>query len=222
MIRPMQRQFCFTAFLLLSLLVLASPLLAHDIQVVAVFSDRAVLTIDGERIQLQTGDMHPSGITLLATDVRNARVRLQIDQNTQELGIGGRIGGQYQTPARANARVYRDSQGSFTATGSINGFAVRFLVDTGASAVVISATLAKRLNIDYTRGTLVSVATASGIELGYQINFSQVGLGNITQDNVSGLVLTGDAPHIALLGMSFLNRINLRNEADALILEQRF
>ena len=48
--------------------------------------------------------------------------------------------------------------------GSINGFSVDFLVDTGASAIALNAPTAKRLGIDYVKGEVIGVKTASRIE----------------------------------------------------------
>ncbi|WP_246585310.1 retropepsin-like aspartic protease family protein [Thiorhodospira sibirica] len=193
-----------------------------DVQVLAVFSDRAVIQIGDERTQLKIGESSTSGARLLSTDARMGRVRLLMDDQEREFTLGGRVGGAYQTPRQASTRIYRDSSGAYTTTGSINGTAVRFLVDTGASSVVLSATQAQRLNIDYSRGVLTPVMTASGNTLGYRIVLDHVIIGSIRQHHVQALVLPGDSPHIALLGMSFLNALNLRNESGALVLEQRY
>lgn len=208
----------------LALWCMLSPatLWATDIQVLAVFSDRAVLQIGDERTQLKIGESSSQGARLLSTDARMGRVRLQLDGQEREFSLGGRVGGSYQTPRQASTRIYRDSSGAYTTTGSINGTAVRFLIDTGASSVVISTSQAQRLNLDYARGVLTPVMTASGNTFGYRIVLDHVVIGSIRQHHVQALVLPGDSPHIALLGMSFLNALNLRNESGALVLEQRY
>ncbi len=86
----------------------------------------------------------------------------------------------------------------------------------------MSSNEAQRLGIDYTRGQLTQARTASGTTFAYEVTLDRVRVGEIEQRNVRAMVLPGNSPHIALLGMTFLSRVEMRNEGQALILEQRF
>lgn len=68
----------------------------------------------------------------------------------------------------------------------------------------------------------MQVTTASGIERGWQVTLRSVKAGAIEVLGVEAVVLEGDYPADALLGMSFLNRIGWRQEQDTLVLEARY
>jgi aspartyl protease family protein len=210
-------------WLLLALSFSWFPAQGQDILVLGVFPDRAMIQVDGERRVLRVGeDAGPDGIRLLSTDSRAGHVVLEINGQRRQMALGGRVGGSFQSRQGAQARILADSSGAYTTSGSINGRSVTFLVDTGATAVAMSSSEARRLGIDYSRGQVTQVATASGNAFAYRITLDRVRVGEIEQRNVPAVVITGDAPRVALLGMSFLSRLELRNEGQALVLEQRF
>ena len=68
----------------------------------------------------------------------------------------------------------------------------------------------------------MQVTTASGVERGWQVSLRSVKVGAIEVLGVEAVVLEGNFPTDALLGMSFLNRIGWRQEQDSLILEAKF
>ncbi|MBK1691582.1 TIGR02281 family clan AA aspartic protease [Ectothiorhodospira mobilis] len=200
----------------------ASPALALDVRVVGVFGDRAVLEVDGTRRVLSVGESSPEGVTLEAADGRNGTARVRVEGRVRQIRIGERVGGSYAPRRQATARIHRDSNGAFTTTGAINGHALTFLVDTGASAVVLNAAEARRLGIDPDQGQSVPVRTASGLEWGRRVRLDRVQVSAIRLRNVPALVLPGREPRVALLGMSFLERLEMRNEGSVLVLEQRY
>jgi len=106
--------------------------------------------------------------------------------------------------------------------GSINGFSVDFLVDTGASAIALNAPTAKRLGIDYVKGEVIGVKTASRIEKAYRIMLDQVQVGQIKLHNVSAMVLDGPEPARALLEMSFLGQLDMERSGERMDLKQKF
>ncbi len=111
----------------------------------------------------------------------------------------------------------------YTTVGSINGMPVNFLIDTGASAVAMSAAEAKRLGVNYKlEGERIQVRTASGISAAYRVQLDTVKVGDILQRNVNAFVIEGNAPQMVLLGMSYLGRLKIRNEGSVMHLEQKF
>ena len=96
-----------------------------------------------------------------------------------------------------------DGQGHFLTIGTINGITVRFLVDTGASLISMSGSDAKRLGLNYTAGQKGAVSTANGIVPAYRVKLDEVRIGDITLNNVDGVVHAGNALPVVLLGMSF-------------------
>lgn len=110
----------------------------------------------------------------------------------------------------------RNRGGHYVAPGSINGEAVSFLLDTGASQVAIPTTLAGKLGVK--RGPTVMVQTANGTVAGYQTRLESVRLGPIEVRNVPALVAPGLEADTVLLGMSFLKHVEFTQRGDQLTL----
>lgn len=103
--------------------------------------------------------------------------------------------------------LQRGPDGHYRAEALINGQRVSVLVDTGATGVAISQRTADRLNIS--SRTAVRTSTANGDSVAYMTRLQSVKLGGVEAKNVSALIapgLDGDA----LLGMSFLGRMDVR------------
>ena len=107
--------------------------------------------------------------------------------------------------------------------GYIDGYAVNFLVDTGASTIAMNYKQAKRLGIDYlAKGRKNMAETASGIVTAYSVSLDRVSVGGIDLYNVEAMVLEGEQPSSILLGMSFLGQLDMQYEGEALILKQKY
>ncbi len=113
----------------------------------------------------------------------------------------------------------RNSQGHYVADGLINGYPVVFLVDTGATDVAISETLANRLGMARSGGTFSR--TANGVVAVWQSVLAHVSLGVIHMEKVRASVLPNMQPanHV-LLGMSFLKQLELVQKDGNLTLRQ--
>jgi aspartyl protease family protein len=113
-----------------------------------------------------------------------------------------------------------DARGHFLPSGQINGRAVQFMVDTGASQVVMSESDARRINLPFEQGQPVRVSTANGTAMGYRVGLSSVRLGDAQVYGVAAIVLPQSMPYI-LLGNSFLTRFQMQRTNDQLTLEKR-
>ncbi len=106
-----------------------------------------------------------------------------------------------------NSLTYRaDKHGQFWVDGAVNGAPVRFMVDTGASAVVMPLEVAAAAGIG--RGSLdfsARVSTANGIARAAPVRLREVRIGQLSVNDVSAFV--GENLHVSLLGMSFLKRV---------------
>ena len=101
--------------------------------------------------------------------------------------------------------VFRRPDGQFAVNGSVDGRKVTFLLDTGASAVVLRAEDAAKLGIPIHRLAYdVDVSTANGRTMAAEIEIPRLAIGPIVEDNVHALVARPGALHENLLGMSFL------------------
>lgn len=94
--------------------------------------------------------------------------------------------------------------------GYINGQPARFIVDTGASEVVIPQHLATRLGIAFRQGRLARYETAGGPVDGYRIVLESVKVSNVEALGVIAHVpAENNGLQEALLGMSFLKNITM-------------
>ena len=206
--------------LLMLMLAFSGPLSATEVEVIALFTGKVVLRIDGKRRVLSEGDRSPEGVEVLA--VNSERALLRIDGQERRLTLqSGRVGGTYRRREAREVRLFRQPNGHFVTAGSINGHPVNLIVDTGASAVAINEPLARRLELDYREAARVSVNTAGGIREAWRVRFDRVRLGDIELQQVEGIVMPGEQPSIPLLGMSFLRRLDTRTEGQVMVLRTR-
>ncbi len=194
---------------------------ATNVTVVGLFPGKAVVVINGQAPRtLSVGDKTADGVTLLATTADTATV--DIDGKRHKLDVGQH----YAAPAYAGKgqgiTLGANSQGHFLSMGQVNGRAVQFLVDTGATSVSIPSSLADSSGIDYRKGQRVYTQTANGVATAYRIVFDSVTLGDITIYQVDGIVMEGKGMEVALLGMSFLNRMEMRRDGAQMTLMKRF
>lgn len=112
--------------------------------------------------------------------------------------------------------LQRNRAGHYVADGEINGDRVVFLLDTGATQVALSTQLAHRLGLKL--GAAVTLQTAAGPAVGYQVRLASVRLASIEMRDVSALVSDGLDPDTVLLGMNFLKRLEMTQRDDRLIL----
>ncbi len=101
----------------------------------------------------------------------------------------------------------RDLAGHYRAEAYINGIKTPVMIDTGATDVAISQSLADRLELRSFNA--IRTATANGDAVSYMTRLSSVQLGGIVAHDVSASITPrlGDK---MLLGMSFLNRMDVR------------
>ena len=207
--------------LFLLLVVLPAAAAAANISLYALFKDKAILHVDGTRRVLTIGTESPEGVKLVSTDTQaeEAVVELKGRRETLRLGV---VHSAFQGAARESVTLYSDSNGFFHAQGSINGAAVTFLVDTGANTVAINSATARRAGIDYTKGQAGTARTASGYARMYGIKLDTVKVGEIVLRNVEAGVIDGPQPETPLLGMSFLNALEMKRDGNKMELTRRY
>ena len=105
--------------------------------------------------------------------------------------------------------------------GQINGRIVRFMVDTGATAVSISAAEADRIGLKYQNGDRVQMNTANGVVPGWRMTLNNVRLGDVSISGVDAVITPASMPYV-LLGNSFLGRFQMNRTNDQMILDRRF
>ncbi len=205
----------------MALLTLAVPAFAQEVSVVALFADRAMLSIDnGKPRTLRAGETY-NGVTLVSADSEAAVISIKGKKQRLKIGEGA-----YRTETvrtdRATTTLIADRSGHFITLGTINGASVRFMVDTGATLVSMSVNDARRAGVNYLAGTRGYSQTANGVTPVFKVMLDSVKLGDITLTNVDGLVHESSALPLVLLGMSFLGQLDMRHNGDSLTLTKRY
>jgi len=192
-----------------------------DLRVVGLFKNRAVVIIEGKQRVLRVGQTSPEGVKLIAADSESALLQYQGEEFKGILD--GRVSTRTRQPATEEVQIWRNSQGMYATTGSINGLPVSLLVDTGATQVAMNAAQARRLGIDYrVIGRPAAITTASRLEPAWAVTLDSVKVGDIELSNVEGVVLEGAQPQTVLLGMSYLGRLEIRNDGRLMTLQRKY
>lgn len=127
-------------------------------------------------------------------------------------GLGSRVAGSLM-PGRVIEEgqaiwVQRAQDGQFWLIGEVNGSEIRFMVDTGASVVVLTMEDAERAGIMVGPADFTGFAqTANGTVAVAPVRIATLAVGRITELDVPAIVNGGELG-ASLLGMSFLSRLS--------------
>lgn len=112
----------------------------------------------------------------------------------------------------------RNRFGHYVTSGSINNQPVEFLLDTGATDVVIPGDVAERLALE--RGRSGRAMTANGPVTVYETRLQQLSIGGIQLQDVRASINPAMSSPGILLGMSALEQIEFNQKGDSLTLRQ--
>jgi aspartyl protease family protein len=112
--------------------------------------------------------------------------------------------------------LQQNRMGHYVARGSINGKAVTFLLDTGATSVALPLQLARRLDLPMRPGGISK--TANGLVQTWSTRLDNVDLGGLSATNVRAAVMPNMPGDEVLLGMSYLKRFEMIQRGDTLTL----
>jgi aspartyl protease family protein len=162
------------------------------VKVVSTQGDLAVLEIAGKQHSLRVGD-----------------APAQVGGGISEGTVGSRV------------VLSAGSGGHFVTVGQINGQSVQFLVDTGASAVSLSAEQAQRMGLNFQKGQLIQMSTANGMVPAWRMKLASVRIGDVVVYDVDSVISSGSMPFV-LLGNSFLSHFQMNRTNDQMVLEKRY
>jgi aspartyl protease family protein len=196
--------------------------LATNVNVVGLFPGKALVSIDGSAPKtLSPGQKTSEGITLVSVSGDSAI--FEIDGTRRTLRIGQAFNASNSAGAdRDTVTLSADSTGHYITVGAINGRAVKFFVDTGASIVWIPSAVANQIGLPYRHGRVVNMTTAGGARPAWAITLDHVRVGGITLDKVEAAVGEGASTGSdVLLGTSFLSRLSMTRDGNALKLSRK-
>ncbi|TQV74091.1 TIGR02281 family clan AA aspartic protease [Aliikangiella marina] len=223
------RQLAFLIIFFTLIGVSLRTIATENLKVIGLFKNAAMVDYNGKQKLYRAGQNIDKNIKLIKADTKVAV--FEINGKSVEMGLQATqsFNANYSQPAQetpsANkvAKILRGNNGMYHTPGFINGVAVNFLVDTGASQVAMSEQVAKRIGLLYElNGQRVGVNTAAGMATAWALKLNKVKVGGIELINVDALVIKGAGPTDVLLGMSFLNRVKMIDNGQILQLTKKF
>ncbi len=193
---------------------------APDVEVVALFSGAAMLKSGQDQELIRVGEATSQGVILVSADSRSAVLR--INGVEHELGISEHIASSYREASKVSVSIKINERGQYRTLGSINERQVEFLVDTGANIIAMNISTARGLGLDFEGGRTLRSQTAGGAVAATEVFLERVDVGGIKAQNVRAVVMPGDSPPYILLGMSFLQHVEMRENAGLLQLTSQF
>jgi aspartyl protease family protein len=207
---------CLTGLMLL--LAFSNVALA-DLEVLGLFKNAALIKVDGEQKLLKVGQQW-KGVALLRATSKEALADVNGERMT--LTVSTRIGSNFVKPEARTVRIRKNSNRQYITTARINGRGTQVLVDTGANIVAMNAITARALGVKYEDAPRSQVATASGIVGAWSVILDSVDVGGITVPHVQASVIEGAFPEMVLLGVSYLQHVDLQEKNGILVLTGKF
>ena len=192
---------------------------AQEVGLAGIMGSKAMLMVNGGEPQAVAIGQSLDGVKLLS--VQGDQVVVEVGGKKRPLRVGQHAIGVSNGDGSGKIIMTADGQGHFYTTGTINGTSVRFMVDTGATMISLGATDAKRIGLGFNRGQKVMSQTANGQTVVSKLQLDTVRLGDITLHGVDAVIHQNEMP-IALLGMSFLNRMEMQRDGSTMTLKKRF
>ncbi len=115
-------------------------------------------------------------------------------------------------------QLQANRQGHYLANGTINNQHVTFILDTGATTVSVSDTMARKAGLQ--RQQRGRARTAAGTVDVWSTTIPELRLGDLTFHNVPGTINPAMDPDMVLLGMSVLGELDFSQQAGVLTLRK--
>lgn len=220
---PSRKRELLVASLLIALVQQAAQAQAESVALAGMLGNKALLVVGGSSPKsVAAGETH-QGVRVISTSgdqalVEQAGKRLTLRVGEAPVSLGARaLGGGKGTRIVLTA----EAGGHFMTAGQINGKAVQFMVDTGATSIAMSAVDAERAGINFKGGQPVSMSTANGPTQGYRVKLGSVRIADVEVFDVDAVVTPQSMPFM-LLGNSFLTRFQMTRENDQMTLIKRY
>ncbi len=175
-------------------------------------SGKALIDIDEFTVELTPGDSFRNYVKLLSAN--EDEIVLEVSGKRHLYKKDSSRG----TILAEDVILTRSPGGGYWAKGKVNGNDVNFIVDTGASHVVLNKEQAVALEIE-PGNKEVQMGTASKTETVYQVLLDTVSVGYIEMHNIPALITKHTYPQKPLLGMSFLQHVDISQENGRMILK---
>jgi aspartyl protease family protein len=199
----------------------SAPVGAQSVALQGMLGAKALLIVDGTAPRsVAPGDTH-QGVKVISTSGDQAVVEIAGKRQTLRVGDAPASVGSRGAARGSRIVLTAGSGGHFTTQGAINGQAVQFLVDTGATSVSMGVPEAQRIGLNYKAGQPGWGSTANGMVAVWHVKLGSVRIGDVEIHDVNASVLPSGMPYV-LLGNSFLGRFQMKRDNDQMVLERRY
>ena len=204
-------------------ILLATQAVANtQINVVGLFSNKALVVINGGSPQSLNAGQTKNGVKLISANSESATFMVEGKQQMLKMGQAASVLANARPANNDPVNLYASSQGHFYGNLSINGVSLKYVVDTGATSVAMNSGDAKYAKIDYEKGEKGTASTANGLVSVYRVILNTIKIGSIILNNVEVSVIEGGFPSEVLLGMSALNRMEMRRDNSIMTLTKKY
>jgi aspartyl protease family protein len=180
--------------------------------VMSISRARVELLINNSVVRsLRVGEVSPEGVKLI--EIGAGIALLEIDGRRWQMQLG--------TATATSVVLQADESGHFVVNTAINGVPMRALVDTGATAVAMNLSDALRAGVTFAGARRVALHTAAGPRPALLVRLASVQIGDLQVHNVEATVSEANELPITLLGMSFLNQVEMQRSGRTLTLTRR-
>ncbi|WP_027469319.1 retropepsin-like aspartic protease family protein [Deefgea rivuli] len=194
---------------------------AEEITLLATMGSKAVFQVNGQKKSLQIGQQ--VGDAKIISIAADSAVIETSNGRQRRLGLGEGYVASIQTQSDGDSSLVLSPSygGHYLADVSINGQTQRGVIDTGATHLSMSSKTADALNIDYRSGIQGRSQTANGTIKAWLVKVPQLRLGTVTLYNIDLSVRDSNEAGPVLIGMSTLNRFQMKREQDLMILSKK-
>jgi aspartyl protease family protein len=192
------------------------------LNVVGLFNNKAIVAINGGAPRSISAGQTMDGVKLIAADSESATFLVDGKRQTLKMGQAALMASNAGPSNNDPVSLYADQAGHFLGQLKVNGVSLKYLVDTGATTVAFNSGDAKYAKIDYEKGQKVKVSTANGFANAYLVKLNTLKVGTIILNNVDATVVEGGFPQVVLLGMSALNRMEMKRDNSIMTLTKKY
>lgn len=214
----------FKVYVFVLTLVLSGVASAKSVTAIALFNDRAMLSVDGTKAKIVKAGSSYKGVKLISSNTSEAVIEVAGERQNLRLNGTATLAtslGASRNSLPSSVTLYVNDNGFFETNAQVNGRNIKFLIDTGANIVVLNSIDANRLGVAYKQGRRGFASTASGRAPMYSVVLDEISIGGISLKNIETGVIEGGFPESPLLGMTFLQRLDMTRSGGTMVLRQQ-
>ena len=156
------------------------------------------------------------GVAMVSPSLKSGGANAPVGSEAPPVGAPKRVSATDPVIALSPRELRRGPDGHFYADAQVNGTTIRFLVDTGASMVVLTRQDAQRAGIQLPSARAMAMGVGGPIEV-IPVTLDRVAVGGIEARGVQAAI--ADETPVSLLGQSYLQRVgSVEIRGDTMVL----